>query len=92
MDRRHGDEERKQATEQVTETTLQRTRIRREERIRNHLDSLDSDIPHIEWRTMDRYIKPSSETGTSSSSPPGDMPKLVSFWDLMGAERTIRKI
>ena len=34
---------------------------------------------------MDRYVKPNKDTGTSSASP--QVPKLVSIWDLMGAER-----
>ena len=36
---------------------------------------------------MDRYIKPNKERGTSSASPLVAMTKLISFWDLMGAER-----
>ena len=36
---------------------------------------------------MDRYNKPNKETGTSSASPLVAMTKLISFWDLMGAER-----
>ena len=34
---------------------------------------------------MDRYVKSNKDTGASSASPP--VQKLVSFWDLMGAER-----
>ena len=33
------------------------------------------------------YIKPNKETGTSYASPLVAMTKLISFWDLMGAER-----
>ena len=61
--------------------------VERGECSRQDLDSSDPDIPQIEWRAVDRYIKPNRESGTSSSSPLAAMTKLISFWDLMGAER-----
>ena len=82
------DEEREELTEQVTETTFSRTRmVKRGACSRQDSDSSDSEIPQIEWRAVDRYIKPTKETGTSSASPLVAMTNLISFWDLMGSER-----
>ena len=54
---------------------------------RHDSDSSDPDIPQIEWRAVDRYIKPNRESGTLSASPLAAMTKLISIWDLMGVER-----
>ena len=81
-------EEREEMTEQVTEKTFSRTRmVTREACSRQDSDSSDSDIAQVEWRAMYRYIKHNKETGTSSGRPLVAMTKLISFWDLMGAER-----
>ena len=63
---RRQDEEREEMTEQVTKTTFSRTRmVKRGACSKQDSDSSDSDIPQVEWRAMDRYIKPNKETGTS---------------------------
>ena len=80
-------EEREELTEQVTETTFSRTRmVKRGACSRQDSDSSDSEVPQIEWRAVDMYIKPNRQSGTSSVSPIAA--KLISFWDFMGAERT----
>ena len=80
-------EEREELTEQVTETTFSRTRmVKRGACSRQDSDSSDSEVPQIEWRAVDMYIKPNRQSGTSSVSPIAG--KLISFWDFMGAERT----
>ena len=80
-------EEREELTEQVTETTFSRTRmVKRGACSRQDSDSSDPEVPPIEWRAVDRFIKPKRQTETSSASPLAT--KLVSFCDLMGAERT----
>ena len=53
---------------------------------RTDSDSSDFDIPHIEWKTMDKYIKANTGTGTSSSTYE-EKPNLILFWDLIGSER-----
>ena len=50
--------------------------------------SLDSDVPQVEWQKMDFYEK-NTETGPCTSTPTRSEPlKLMSFWDLVGSERT----
>ena len=80
-------EGRQELTEHVTETTFSRTRmVKRGACRRQDTDSSDSEIPHIEWRAVDRYIKPKRQTEISTASPVAA--KLISFWDVMRAERT----
>ena len=81
-------DETEELKKQVAETTFSWTRIvKRGACSRQDSDSSYPDIPQIEWRAVDMYIKINRELGTSSASPLAAMTKLISFWDLMGAER-----
>ena len=80
-------DEREELTEQVTKTTFSWTRmVKRGACSRQDSGSSESEVPQIEWRAVDRYFKPNRQSGTSSASPIAA--NLISFWDLMGAERT----
>ena len=82
--------EREELTGQVTETTFSRTRmLKRGACSRQDSDSSDSDLPQIEWRAVDMYIKPKRKSGNSSASPLAA--KLISIWDLMGQKEQITR-
>ena len=82
---RQNEERRDELTEQVTETTFSRTRmVKRGACSRQDSDTSDSEIPQIEWQTVNRYIKPKEQKELSANSA---ATKLISFWDLMGAQK-----
>ena len=84
---RQNEERRDELTEQVTETTFSRTQmVKRGACSRQDSDTSDSDIPQIEWRTVNRYIKPKGQKEIASANSAAT--KLISFWDLMGAEKS----
>ena len=76
--------------EDVTETIFQRTRTI--QRTPNRSDSEDSDaevLPHVEWRSMNRQIWTNTENnGQSTSTAETAQPSIVSFWEIMGSERS----
>ena len=76
-------------TEEVTETTFQRIRTIQLTPNKSDSDNSDSDdMPQVEWRAMNRYIQ--ANTGNrrpSTSTVATAQPALVSFWELIGAER-----
>ena len=76
--------------EEVTETTFQRTRTI--QRTPNRSDSEDSDaevLPKVEWHSMNRQIWTNIENnGQSTSTAETAQPSIVSFWELMGSERS----
>ena len=73
--------------EEVTETTFQRTRKIQRTPNKSELDNSDSDdIPEVEWRAMDRYIKANNDKCGPTTSTATTGQTLVSFWDLVGAE------
>ena len=80
-------EVRNELTAQVTETIFSRTRmVKRGACSRPDSETSDSEIPQIEWQTVNRYIKPKSQIKIPSASPVAT--KLFSFWDPMGAEKS----
>ena len=84
---RQNEERRDKLTGQVTETTFSRTRmVKRGACSRQDSDTSDSDIPQVEWRTVNRYIKPKGQKDIASANSAAT--KLISFWDLMGAEKS----
>ena len=76
--------------EEVTEKTFQRTR--RIQRTPKRSDSENSDaevVPQVEWHSMNRQIWTNTENnGQSTSTAETAQPSIVSFWELMGSERT----
>ena len=76
-------------TEEVTETTFQRTRTIQRTPNKSDSDNSDSDdMPQVEWRAMNRYIQANTgNSGPSTSTVATAQPALVSFWELIGAER-----
>ena len=75
--------------EEVTETTFQRTRTIQRTPTKSDSDNLDSDeIPQVEWKTMNRQpLANTGNSGQSTSTAVTAQPALVSFWELIGAER-----
>ena len=68
-------------TEEVTETTFQRTRAI--QRTPNKKDSDSDDMPQVEWREKNRYIQANTgNSGPSRSAVATAQSALVSFWDL----------
>ena len=85
--KRQNEERRDELTEQVTETTFPRTRIvKRGACSRQDSDTSDSDLPQFEWRTEKRSIKPKGHKEITSVNSAET--NLISFWDLMGAEKS----
>ena len=79
-----------QLTEQITETTFSRTRMvkRGAACSRQESDDSDSDIPQVEWRPVRKTIKPRGLKEIQSGNVTGSSgTTLMSFWDLLGAER-----
>ena len=78
---RRGDE----LTEQVTETTFSRIRMvkRGAACSRQDSDTSDSDVRQVEWRTVKKSFKPKEITAGKLAET-----NLMSFWDLMGAEKS----
>ena len=84
---RQNEERRDELTEQVTETTFSRTRmVKRGACSRQDSDTSDSDLPQVEWRTVKRSIKPKRRKEITSANSAET--NLISFWDLMGAEKS----
>ena len=75
--------------EEVTETTLQRTRTIQRTSTKSDSENLDSDdIPQVEWKAMNRQLLANTgNSGQSTSTAVTAQPALVSFWELIGAER-----
>ena len=75
-------------TEKVTARNFQRTRkIKRGTLKQSDSENLDSDVPQIEWRAMDCYLQANTYQWGTSTSATTTAPNLVSFWDLIGADR-----
>ena len=85
--RQNGDR-RDELTEQLTETTFSRTRMvkRGAACSRQDSDTSDSDVPQVEWRTVKKSIKPKGYKEITSGKLADT--NLMSFWDLMGAEKS----
>ena len=85
--RQNRDRRENELQEQVTETTFSRTRMVRREAVgsRQDSDNSDSDVPQVEWRKVKKSFKPKGYREITS----GDTAEtnLISFWDLMGAEK-----
>ena len=98
-----------QVTEEVKETTFQRTRLIKRGTGATNEDKrfTDSEIPYAEWKIMRQQIKNKDEAGTSTSASlmgkegasasaacsemavdKKERSQLVSFWDLVGLERS----
>ena len=91
INRQNGDRREDELTEQVTETTFSRTRMvkRGAACSRQDSDNSDSDVPQIEWRTVKKSFRPKGYKEITSGNAAGNMePTLMSFWDLMGAEKS----
>ena len=75
--------------EEVTETTFQGTRTIQRTPTKSDSDNSDSDeIPQLEWKAMNRQLLANTEnSGQSTSTAVTAQPALVSFWELIGAER-----
>ena len=75
--------------EEVTETTFQRTRTIQRTPTKSDSENSDSDeIPQVEWQAMNRQILANTgNSGQSTSTVATAQPALVSFWELIGAER-----
>ena len=79
--------DREQKTQEVTETSLQRTNIiKRGTTNRTDSDNSDSDIPQIEWTAIDKYIKANPEKVSSTPTDKAAL-RFISLWDSMWAER-----
>ena len=77
-------------TEQVTETTFSRTRLvkRGAACSRQESDDSESDVPQVEWRTVRKPVKSKGCKEITSGNTAGNSETtLMSFWDLMGAEK-----
>ena len=76
--------------EEITETTFQRTRMI--QRTPNRSDSENSDfeqIPQANWNLMNRQIRTDTgNSGQSTSTATTAQPMLVSFWELIGSEKS----
>ena len=84
---RQNGERRDELTEQVTETTFSRTRmVKRGACSRKDSDTSDSDLPQVEWGSLKRSIKPKGHKEITSANSAET--NLISFWDLMGAEKS----
>ena len=84
---RQNEERRDELTEQVTETTFSRTRmVKRGACSRQDSDTSDSDLPQVQWRILKRSIKPKGHKEITSANSAET--NLISFWDLMGAEKS----
>ena len=75
-------------TEEISYITFQRTRmIKRGTPNRSDSENSDLDVPQIEWKAMDQYIRANANKCGTSTSTVTAAPKLVSFLDLIGADR-----
>ena len=76
--------------EEITETTFQRTRMI--QRTPNRSESENSDFeqkPQANWNRMNRQIRTDTgNSGQSTSTAITAQPMLVSFWELIGSERS----
>ena len=91
INRQNGNRREDELTEQVTETTFSRTRMvkRGAACSRQDSDDSDSDVPQVEWRTVRKPVKSKGFKETSSGNAAGNSETtLMSFWDLMGAEKS----
>ena len=78
--------------EEVTETIFQRTRMIQRTPTKSDSDNSDSDklpqVEWIEWRAMNRQLLANTgNSGQSTSTVATAQPALVSFWELIAAER-----
>ena len=75
--------------EEVTETTFQRTRTIHRTPTKSDSENSDSDEKQqVEWQAMNRQILANTgNSGQSTSTVATAEPALVSFWELIGAER-----
>ena len=76
--------------EEVTETSFQRTRTIQRTPNRSDSENLDAEeIPQVEWHSMNRQIwTNTANTGQSASTAETAHPSIVSFWELMGSEKS----
>ena len=86
--RQNGDRRGDELTEQVTETTFPRTRMVKRGAVcsRQDSDTSDSKVPQVEWRTVKKSFKPKEYNEITSGKVAET--NLMSFWDLMGAEKS----
>ena len=55
---------------------------------RQESDDSESDVPQVEWRTVRKPVKPKGCKEITSGNAAGNSETtLMSFWDLMGAEK-----
>ena len=90
LNRQNGDRREDELTEQVTETTFSRTRMvkRGAACSRQESDDSESDVPQVEWRTVRKPVKSKGCKEITSGNAAGNSETtLMSFWDLMGAEK-----
>ena len=79
--------------EEVTETTFQRTRTIQRTPTQSDSENSDSDeIPQVEWKAMNRQLggmesMNTGNSGQSTSTAVTAESALVSFWELIRAER-----
>ena len=89
--RQNGDRREDELTEQVTETTFSRTRMVKRGAAcsrQDDSDNSDSDVPQVEWRTVKKSFRPKGYKEITSANTAGNVEiTLMSFWDLMGAEK-----
>ena len=78
---------RNELLEQITETTFQRTRTVHRGAAGNESASSDSDVPQVEWKMTPKKRKDRNQPTSSEE----ESRKLMSFWDLVGSERTDRE-
>ena len=90
--RQNGGRREDELTEQVTETTFSRTRMVRRGAAcsrQDDSDNSDSDVPQVEWRTVKKSFRPKGYKEITSGNAAGNVETtLMSFWDLMGAEKS----
>ena len=90
--RQNGDRREDELTEQVTETTFSRTRKVKRGAACSRQDDSDnsySDVPQVEWRTVKKSFRPKGYKEITSGNAAGNVETtLMSFWDLMGAEKS----
>ena len=90
LNRQNENRKEDELTEQVTETTFSRTRLvkRGAAYSRQESDDSESDVPQVEWRTVRKPVKSKGCKEITSGNTAGNSETtLMSFWDLMGAEK-----
>ena len=88
----NGDRREDELTEQVTETTFSRTHMVKRGAAcsrQDVSDNSDLDVPQVEWRTVKKSFRPKGYKEITSGNAAGNVETtLMSFWDLMRAEKS----